>query len=90
MGRKVELTWKQQEQIIKFFEESHTLFCDPENISNSAIIALFRVCKNYIVNMAGPYLSGYGATLSDEQKQIYRNELLEKLDMLSIRYYKRI
>ena len=86
--KKVELTYKQERQIISFFENSHRFLNDPENIEKSAIISLFRACKDYCIKSNNIFYNGQ--TKNDEHKQKIRSELINKLDILSVRYYGKI
>ncbi|MDR2585893.1 MAG: hypothetical protein LBC84_06730 [Prevotellaceae bacterium] len=86
MGRIVNFTAKQQDQILGFFEQSHRSIVDPNNIDNSGIIALFRACRDYCNKVGGRY--GFGRrTPNAEERAKYKQELLDRLDLLSIRYY---
>ena len=89
MGRKIYLTDKQERQIISFFEDSHRTIVYPDNIENSAVIALFRVCRDYCRNMSGCDRFSRGVP-SEEDKRAIRAELMDNLNKLSIRYYERI
>ena len=89
MGKRIELTYKQVEQIISFFENSHISIVGPNNIDNSGIIALFRACRDYCNKISGNYNTGY-LKVSDEYKEKCRLELIDKLNMLSIRYYMKL
>ena len=85
MGKRVELTDKQERQIISFFEESHNFFNCPNNIDNSAIMALFRACRDYCNGLAGNNFTG--TVVSEENRARCRAKLINHLDLLSIRYY---
>jgi len=87
MGRKVTFTYKQERQIISFFENSHPSIVDPNNIDNSGVMALFRACRDYCRWMSG----GNSLPLPNpEEKAKYRERLLNTLDKLTIRYYERL
>jgi hypothetical protein len=90
MGKKVSLTYKQERQIVSFFENSHAPIACPDNIDNSGIIALFRACRDYCKGISGAYGYGRSGKVPSEEREKYRHELLEKLEMLSIRYYMKI
>ena len=83
MGRKISLTAKQEMQIISFFENSHEMFICPDNIENSAIIALFRACRDYCTEISGTF----GKRPVDVDREKCRNDLIKRLNELSIRYY---
>ena len=86
MGRKVEFTWKQERQIIAFFENCHQFIVDPNNIDNSGVIAVFRALRDYCRKAGG--CIGFGKKRpTAEEKAKYRQELIDRLDMLAIRYY---
>ena len=89
MGRKVYFTDKQERQIISFFENSHQMMVDPNNIDNSGVIALFRVCRDYCRRTSGGFKMTHEMP-STEEKAAIRAELMNNLDKLSIRYYERI
>ena len=84
MGKRVELTGKQERQIISFFEESHNFFICSD-IDNSAIMALFRACRDYCNGLAGCGFTG--TVVSEENRVRCRAKLINHLDLLSIRYY---
>jgi len=88
MGKRIELTYKQGGQILSFFENSHISIVDPNNIDNSGIIALFRACRDYCNKIAGNY--SFDRKISDDDREKYRLELIERLKLLSIRYYMRL
>jgi hypothetical protein len=90
MGRKIELTDKQSLQILSFFENSHDFMVFPNDVNNSCVIALFRACRDYCNAVAGNLADGKGKGVSAEEKAKYRNELIETLDKLAIRYYERL
>ena len=88
MGAKVNLTYKQRMQIVSFFEDSHRSIVYPDNIENSAVIALFRVCRDYCRNMSG--CDRFTGAPSEEKKEAIRAEMMDSLNKLSIRYYEKI
>jgi hypothetical protein len=90
------LTYKQQRQILIFFQNAHGPVnrpINPDDIGTSGVIALFRACRDYCNGVAGNY--GYrgdskpplGKGVSPEVKAQYRQHLIERLDKLAIRYY---
>jgi len=89
MGAKVNFTYKQEQQIISFFENAHRSIVDPNNIDNAGVIALFRVCRDYCRRTSGGFKMGYEMPSAEEKAEI-RAELMNNLDKLSIRYYERI
>ena len=95
MGKIVRLTLKQERQIIDYFERSHMAIEYPDNFENAAIIALFRACKGYC-GKVGKLLSEHRRPYNDNGKAMeqerarYRDELLQRLDMLAVRYYWRL
>ena len=89
MGRKITLTLKQKMQIISFFENSHEYLVCPQHIENSAIIALFRACRDYC-NGVGGNLIIPRRKISDDDRKLYRDKLIERLDKLSVRYYEKL
>ena len=80
MGKRIELTEKQERQIISFFENSHFPLVYSDNIDNSCIMALFRACRDYLGNIT--FMSP-----TEQEIEKYRVELIEKLKIISIRYY---
>jgi len=91
MGANVKFDWKQEQQIIRFFEQAHRAIVYPNNIDNSGVMALFRACRDYCNKVSGNYYYHVSqGKVTDEQRQQYKDELLERLNELSIRYYKRM
>ena len=86
MASKANLTYKQRQQIISFFENSHANpFLVPGDIAGCGVIALFRACRAYCIDRASrrPWDN-------EAHRERCKTELIEKLDKLSIRYYEKI
>jgi len=90
MGKYVELTAKQEKQIISFFENSHVSIVCQNNIDNSGIIALFRACRDYCNKFAGNNPGNLNKIPSEDEREKYSMELIERLKILSIRYYMKL
>jgi len=52
-------------------------------------MALFRACRDYIRWISGGYCMS-GEKVSPERKEKCRQELIERLEKLSIRYYEKL
>ena len=89
MASKANFTYKQERQIISFFENSHANpFLVPGDIAGCAVIALFRACRAYCIDRAAN--RPWDKEGREAHRERCRAELIERLDKLTIRYYEKI
>lgn len=84
--KKTHFTYKQQRQIINIFEHLHEFTFHSDVDPGAGTMALIRACRDYCDEMSKRHY----ASLRPDHRQRCIERLIERLDILCIRYYGKI
>lgn len=87
---RIQFTYKQERQIIAIMENMPRCMFPPyeEDMTSAGMMTLIRVCRDYCRDRASR--SFVDAKLQAESREKAIDKLINKLNMLSVRYYEKI